>query len=180
MWVFVFLAALLATPCAFAQSYDAPPVVNARRVDGGGQATASMDVNAPPAAVWAVLTDCANARRFMRELISCRIIERGEGWEVREHRVRGWVLRPVLRSVARIDLTPNQRFAFRRIGGDWERSDGEWRLTPIDGGRGTRVEYTIDAAMRGPIPVPQARLIRTVRNTLSNLRHEAEVHAAAS
>lgn len=166
---------LFAWPAA-AQNYTAAPTVTAQRVGDGGQARASVDVRAPPAAVWAVLIDCANARRFMRDLISCRILDRGEGWEVREHRVRGWVFKPVMRSVARITLTPPRRFAFHRIDGDWSRSEGEWRLTPIDGGRGTHVEYQIDAAIPGPIPasLSQSRLVRSVRNTLADLRREAE------
>lgn len=170
---FLFLALmLLATPAA-AQNYDAAPVVTAARAGEGGSANASMDVRAPPAAVWAVLADCANARRFMRDLISCRVLERGPGWEIREHRIRGWLLKPVMRNVLRIDLTPNQQLAFRRVEGDWARSQGEWRLAPIDSGRGTRVTYRIEAALDGPVNVPQSTLINGVRNTLVALRREA-------
>jgi uncharacterized protein YndB with AHSA1/START domain len=181
--VFALLAAaLVVTAPAAAQNYRAAPVVNAQRSGDGGAASASMDVRAPPAAVWAVLMDCANARRFMRDLISCRIVERGQGWEVREHRVRGWMLKPVLRSVSRITLTPNRRFAFSRVEGDWERSEGAWVLTPIDGGRGTHVEYSIDAALPGPVPagLSRGRLVNSVRTTLLDLRREAEAHPAAS
>jgi uncharacterized protein YndB with AHSA1/START domain len=173
------LALAFAVPAA-AQDYDAAPAVSAQRSGDGGRASASMDVNAPPEAVWAVLSDCGQARRFMRDLISCRVIERGEGWDIREHRVRGWPLRPVMRNVSRITLEPNRRLAFRRIEGDWTRSEGEWRLTPIDDGRGTHVEYQIDAAISGPISVPQSRLVSSVRGTLANLRREAERAAAPS
>jgi uncharacterized protein YndB with AHSA1/START domain len=175
------LALFFAVPVA-AQSYGAAPQVSAHRSGGGGRADASVDVRAPPSAVWSILSDCGQARRFMRDLISCRVLDRGQGWDVREHRVRGWVLRPVMRNVSRITLEPNRRLAFRRIEGDWTRSEGEWRLTPIDGGRGTHVEYTIDAALSGPIPagLSQSRLVSSVRNTLADLRREAERAAAPS
>jgi uncharacterized protein YndB with AHSA1/START domain len=168
-------ALALAAPAA-AQNYGAAPVVSAQRAGDGGRASASMDVQAPPSAVWAILSDCGQARRFMRDLISCRVLDRGHGWDIREHRVRGWALRPVMRNVSRITLEPNRRLAFHRIEGDWTRSEGEWRLTPIDGGRGTHVEYQIEAAFRGPIPagLSQSRLVASVRNTLANLRREAE------
>ena len=170
--------ALLAAPApAQAQNYDAAPVVTGRRDgDNGGAARASMDVHAPPDAVWAVLSDCDSATRFMRNLISCRVLDHGDGWDVREHRVRGGPFRGVMRNVSRITLEPNRRLAFHRIEGDWTRSEGEWRLTPIDNGRGTHVEYEITAAVDGGLPfgLTQSFMINSVRNTLAALRREAE------
>jgi len=176
MRLVLFLTALMTAPVAAAQDYQSAPAVNARRAGDGGEAYASMDVRAPPAAVWSVLADCSQARRYMARLISCRILERGEGWEVREHRVRGWPLRPALRNVSRLDFTPNRLLTFAAIEGDWTRSYGEWRLTPIDGGHGTRVEYRLDAALAGGLPpsLSQASLIDTVRRTLVALRRESE------
>jgi uncharacterized protein YndB with AHSA1/START domain len=181
--VLVFLALMLmaAAPAA-AQNYAAAPVVNARRVGDGGEARASMDVDAPPSVVWSILSDCGQARKFMRNLLSCRVLERGNGWDVREHRSRGWMLMPALRNVSRITLEPNRRLSFHLIEGDWARSDGEWTLTPIDGGRGTHVTYRISAALAGraPVGIPQSQLINSVRSTLAALRREAERQPAAS
>ncbi len=178
----LFAAALFAAP-AYAQNYDAAPVVTGQREGAdGGAARASMDVRAPPEAVWGVLADCPNATRYMRNLVSCRVLDRGDGWEVREHRVRGGPFLGVLRNVSRIVLEPHRRLSFRRIEGDWSRSEGEWRLTPIDGGRGTHVEYEISAAMDGGLPpgISQGFMYRSVRRTLSALRREAERQPAAS
>lgn len=169
---------LFASP-AFAANYNAPPVVTAHRVGNGGEARASVDIHAPPVRVWSVLSDCAHARRFMRGLISCRVVQRGSGWEVREHRIHGWLLHPVMRNVLRISLTPNRRLAFHRISGDWARSEGAWTLTSIDDGRGTHVAYHINAAVNGPVSVPQATLTNGVRTTLADLRRVAEARAAA-
>jgi len=171
----IVLALFIVAP-ASAQDYRAAPQVVAQRDGNGGRASAAMDVAAPPQAVWAILSDCANARRYMRELISCRVLERGDGWDVREHRVRGWPLKPVLRSVSRITLEPYRRLAFHRLDGDWTRSDGEWRLTPIDGGRGTHVEYEWDAAIRSPFPGSWTLsvLVGRMRSSLLDLRREAE------
>src|SRR6185312_5164018 len=153
------------------------PIVSAHRSGHGAEARASVDIHASPARVWSVLSDCAHARRFMRDLISCRVLARGPGWEVREHRIRGWLLKPVMRNVLRVSLTPNRRLAFRRISGDWARSQGSWTLTPIENGRGAHVSYHINAAIDGPIPVPRSRLIDGVRTTLSDLRTVAEASA---
>lgn len=172
----LMLIALLAAPAAAAQQYAAAPLVAAHRQDDGGETRASMDVQAPPAAVWRVLTTCAGAERIMSELISCRVVDRGERFEVFEHRVRGWPLQPVLRNVSRVELQPNARIAFRRIDGDWTRSEGEWVLTPIDGGAGTHIEYRWSAALRNGPPywLSQPLLVSRVRRTLLAVRREAE------
>lgn len=178
----LILAALAIAPCANAQSYEEAPIVSARRVGDGGEARATMDVQAPPAAVWNVLSDCNQARRFMRNLVSCRVLESGSGWDVREHRSRGWPPGRVMRNVSRIELEPNRRLSFHLVEGDWTRSDGEWVLTPIDGGRGTHVEYRISAAIRGGLPagLSQSLLIGSVRGTLAALRREAERSSATA
>jgi uncharacterized protein YndB with AHSA1/START domain len=174
-WLTLAVLLFAGSPAA-AQQYGEPPSVVVRRAGEADVARASMDVHAPPAAVWDLIADCDHARRLMQELLSCRVLEQGEGWEVREHRVRGWLLRPVLRNVARVEFEPNRRLSFRRVAGDWSRSDGEWVLTPIDGGRGTHVQYTLRAAFEGPLPDSFTRsLIRKrVRSTLTALRREAE------
>ena len=179
---FLCLVALLLAPSAAAQSYEAAPAVSAHRDGDGGEAQASMDVDAPPSAVWSILSDCARAQSFMRNLISCRVLERGNGWDVREHRSRGWLLHPVMRNVSRITLDPDRRLSFRLVEGDWTRSDGEWTLAPIDGGRGTHVTYRINAAVSGGVPagISQALLVSSVRGTLAALRREAEHRGVAS
>jgi len=176
--LFSLALSCLASP-AFAANYDAPPAVTAHRAGNGGEARASVDIHATPARVWSVLSSCAHARRFMRDLLSCRVVQRGHGWEVREHRIRGWLLHPVMRNVLRVTLTPNRRLAFHRVSGDWARSEGAWTLTPIDNGRGTHVSYHITAAINGPVSVPQATLIRGVRTTLTDLRRVSQARAAA-
>ncbi len=177
--LFISLAFVFLASPAFAANYNAPPVVTAHRAGNGGEARASVDIHAPPARVWSVLSDCAHARRFMRDLISCRVLERGRGWELREHRIRGWLLRPVMRNVLRVTLTPNRRLAFHRVSGDWARSQGAWTLTPIDNGRGAHVTYHISAAINGAVSVPQSTLINGVRRTLADLRRVSEAPASA-
>jgi uncharacterized protein YndB with AHSA1/START domain len=176
------ILALLAAAPAAAQDYAAAPVVTARRDGDGGEARASMDVRAPPTVVWSILSDCTQARKFMRNLISCRVLQRGDGWDVREHRSRGWPLHPVMRNVSRVTLEPNRRLSFRLVEGDWTRSDGEWTLTPIDNGRGTHVTYRINAAIAGGAPagISRSLLVGSVRGTLAALRREAERRLDAS
>jgi carbon monoxide dehydrogenase subunit G len=162
----------LATP-ALAADFNAAPQVNVRAEGDGGAASASVDIAAPPAAVWAALTDCAGYPRYMPGVISCRIVSKGPGFEVREQKIKGLPLMKPLTNVFRADMTPPSRFSFHRVGGDWKRSEGEWRLTAVPGG--THVTYEIHVAMAGSAP---AGLVRSsvasgLPRSLEALRKEA-------
>ncbi len=152
--IVLLLALAAATPVA-AADFNAKPAVSVRAEGDGGAANASVDIAAPPSAVWAALTDCAGAPRYMPGLVSCRIVSRGPGFEVREQKIRGLPLMKPLTNVFRADLTPPSRFKFHRVGGDWKRSEGEWRLTAIPGG--THVTYEIHVAMNGAAPAGLVR-----------------------
>ena len=171
-----FVAAAFIPAVALAQSYDAAPAVQAMAVAGSAASvSASMDVAASPSVVWSTLIDCANATRFMPKLISCKVLEKGPGWEVREHRLKGGVFKPVMRNVFRADFTPGRRLAFHRVAGDWKKSEGEWRLSPIDGGKGTHVTYHTDVAVDGPVPVSWVRsaVAKGMPQSMRALRDEA-------
>lgn len=170
---FVVLAALaLASPAA-AADFNAKPAVSVRAEGDGGAASASVDIAAPPKAVWAALTDCAGYPRYMPGVISCRIVSKGPGYEVREQKIRGLPLMKPLTNVFRADLTPPSDFRFHRVGGDWKRSEGEWKITAIPGG--SHVTYEIHVAMAGTAP---AGLVRSsvasgLPKSLEALRKEA-------
>jgi hypothetical protein len=164
------VAVLLATP-ANAQNYGATPTVSAQRAGDGGRASASMDVRAPPSAVWAILSDCGQARRFMRDLVSCRVLDRGEGWDIREHRVRGFPLGPIMRNVSRITLEPNRRLAFRRVEGDWTRSEGEFgRRMAVNPDR-RRARHARRVSDRRRVPRPDPRRHFPIASRLQRPQH---------
>ena len=140
---------------AHAQSYDAAPEIQTRKgADSSAVVDAAFDIHASPKAVWSTLIDCAGATRFMPKLISCRVLQKGpeDRWEIREHRLKGGLFKPEMRNVFRADFTPNRRLSFHRIDGDWKKSEGQWTLTPIDGGHGAHVTYHTEVAVDGPVP----------------------------
>jgi len=169
---------------ALAAAYQAAPTVAARATsDAAASVESQMDVAAPPKVVWATLVDCANATRFMPKLISCKILQKGPGdrWEVREHVLKGNMLKPKMRNVFRADFSPPHRLAFRRVAGDWKRSEGVWTITPIDGGRGSHVAYHTDVALNGPVPVSMVRaaVLKGMPEAMLALRRECVSRAGA-
>jgi carbon monoxide dehydrogenase subunit G len=143
-----------------------------------GMIRAAIDIAAPQAAVWSVMTDCALAPRMVDNLKSCRILDRDpQGrWDIREQ-VSRMTFIPSVRTVFREDFDPPQKMTFHRTGGDLAVIEGEWRLIPH--GDGVRVTY--EARVAAPFSVPgwvaRIALRHDVPQALLALRREAMARA---
>jgi carbon monoxide dehydrogenase subunit G len=139
---------------------------------------AAIDVAAPEAVVWSVMTDCDLAPKMVANLKSCRILERDpQGrWDIREE-VSKMTFAPSVRTVYREDFEPTHRMAFHRTGGDLKVFEGDWRLEP----HGDEVRVTYEARVAAPFAVPgwMARLAlrHDVPMALLALRREAMARA---
>jgi uncharacterized protein YndB with AHSA1/START domain len=143
-----------------------------------GRVRAVVDIDASPERVWAIMTDCATAGRMITNLASCRIVsgDQRKGWDVREHVTRRNFVFPGMRIVFRSDYEPVSRIRFRLVEGDLRVEQGEWRLQPLDGGRGTRVFYDNRLAVDWPVPKAMMReaLRKDTPKVLMNLRRACE------
>lgn len=147
---------------------------------GGAQlGRAVVDIDAPPAVVWKLMTDCAAIRRIMPSNRGCRVLSRDGASEVVEHIVKT-PLMPNLRTVFRQDFTPQKRILITRVDGDLKVIGGEWRLQALPGGR-SRVSQ--EMRMQPGFPAPGMMVRSFLRDELSeglaNLRREAEAAAKA-
>ena len=160
-------AAFAMTNGAYAAAGD--PAVQVES-DGKTDAThirAHIDIAAPPAVVWAVITDCARSPQIIPNLESCRIVKRDAAgkWDVREHIINWATLLPRLRTVVRNTYDTGRRLVFKLIDGDMRISEGEWRLDPI--ARGTRLSY--NALMAPNFPVPKVLIEQALYQDFPNL-----------
>jgi carbon monoxide dehydrogenase subunit G len=130
----------------------------------------AIDIDASPRQVWAVLVDCAQARKVIANMTVCRVVEKGAGWDVREQVSQGNVFVPTIRSLVRADYTPYTRITFRKAGGDLKAMNGEWRLEAR--GNGTRVIYEnrVAADIKLPADVVRAGMKADCGKVLVNLR----------
>ncbi len=139
-----------------------------------GVVHAAVDIAAPPATVWRVMTDCAHAPRLVVNLKSCRVIDRDPlgRWDVREHISKGGLIMPAVRSVFRSEYDKPRTITFHRVGGDLKVLEGSWRLEPLNGGTGTRVIYEtrVAANFAAPAPIVRQVLRHDVPKALTNLR----------
>lgn len=173
-------AGLLATAMGLAgQALAAAPPPSVQVTSDGPAAVvhATMEVAAPPAVVWKALTDPASIVRVMVSVKSVRVLQSDSAgrWEVREQVTKGG-LAPSLRVVTRAEFQPNVSMRFHRIDGDLKQLDGEWKLTPLDGGAHTAMTY--DSRMTPPIAAPafivRSALRKDTIQSMTNLRDASE------
>jgi hypothetical protein len=143
-----------------------------------GVILAAIDVAAPQAAVFAVMTDCDLAPKMVANLKSCRILERDpQGrWDIREE-VSKRTFAPPVRTVYREDFEPPRSMVFHRTGGDLKLFEGSWTLEP----HGGQVRVTYEARVAAPFAVPgwvaRLALRHDVPMALLALRREAIARA---
>ena len=135
---------------------------------------ASIDIAAPPLAVWGVITDCARQPQIVPNLESCRIVKHDPAgrWDIREHIINWAALMPKLRTVVRTSYDGIHRMLFKRVDGDMRISEGEWRIEPTANARASRLYYT--ALVAPKMPVPQFMVEHAVQNDLPNLLRSIE------
>lgn len=144
---------------------------------GGVQlARGVVDINASPAVVWKVMTDCAAQRRIIPSNRGCRVLDRKPGSETIEHILKTPMSN--VRSVFRQDEEFQKRLVITRLDGDLKVLSGEYRLQALPGG-GTRVSQELHMQPGFPAPGPMVRdfLRGEVSNGLANLKREAEAAA---
>lgn len=107
--------------------------------------TAAKVVNAPPEAVWAVVTDFENYPRFMTQTIEEKVLERqGDKMLVEQTlAIKVWQL-PTVDLTYRLayQLKPASRIRFWHAGGPLEGTYGGWDFVPAGPNR-TFVFYTL-------------------------------------
>jgi carbon monoxide dehydrogenase subunit G len=147
------LAALAAPMAASGQSEPAVTIGHDEERDAM-VVHAAIDIGARPATVWAVITDCDRAPKFVPNMESCRIVERDpkDRWQVRET-VLNIMLLPRIRSLSRLEFDKGRRIAFKQAGGgDMRIAEGEWRLEPLQKGKATRLRYDAVLALNMAVP----------------------------
>ena len=154
-----------------AERLDLTPVRDAR--DGSHGLRAEFDIAAPISIVWAVLIDCDTAPQHVPGMQSCKVLEQDRAglWDIREHRVKLPWFPLVLRNVVRSDYEPLTRLRYQKARPDGQRLDGDWRLTPINGGASTRIVYV--GYLTGVLPIPELILRAYVREGIEAVRTES-------
>jgi ribosome-associated toxin RatA of RatAB toxin-antitoxin module len=158
---------------------DVPVQATAVPDAGGGQRIrAAVRIEAPPKRVFAVMTDCARALRYVPGLELCQVLSAAPDrqWEQIEHRAKPFWFLPASTYVFRAEYEPDRSVRFRHVRGDFSRNEGAWELLPLDSASATLVTYEVAAELRAPVPdwVVTRALRRELPRLLRALRDYAE------
>ncbi len=113
----------------------------------------SIEIDATPEQVMAVLTDFRAYAEFLPEIEAVEVVSARDGvWEVCFH---AHVIRP-LQYTLRLEQHGVQRLSWSHLGGLFTSNDGSWELDPVQGDDGPRTHatYAIDLVLG--VFVPQA------------------------
>jgi hypothetical protein len=143
------------------------------RDDAAMDVFSAVNIAASPEMIWTVMTDCDRSLEIVDKMKSCRITAQGEGWDIREQKLRSGIVTTT--SVFRSDYDFPRTIRISKAGGDMEVQEGVWRLEPVGDGI-TRVSYR--AASCPSFPVPSGLLKRAMKKDvpeiLRRLRDAAE------
>ena len=192
----VLLGALLALTWVSAAGAWTPDAVVRQVLDRGeafaevksGEAPGSLvirgavDIKAEPDRVWAVVVDCSQARRLLPFVKTCRVVEEGPNWDIREHVIDYGLFAPRVTSRFRSDYAEDHILSFHCVeGGDLKECAGEWRLEPVGDDGTLRLTYENRLVMpfKAPMGTVKRLLRRDVLKGLRGLRQMAAGRTAA-
>jgi ribosome-associated toxin RatA of RatAB toxin-antitoxin module len=142
---------------------------------------AAVRIAAPPATVFRVMTDCAEALTFVPHLKRCAVLETAPDWSwqlIAQRLDYGWYA-PALDYVIRADYTPDRSVAMRQVRGDFVVNEGRWELEPLSDGVHTLLTYEIHAVPPSYVPtwLQRRSVVRELPAMLRALRNRAEQSA---
>lgn len=138
----------------------------------------TLPVKADPSEIYPILKDMEKYPEFMHDLVSVEVLERQEAATVTKwvSNVDGRIIRWTEQDI--FD-DAKMHIAYRQIEGDLKKFEGEWVLTPIDGG--TEIKLTVDfefgipmiAGLLNPILKKKVRvnsenMLKAIKDRLEN------------
>jgi hypothetical protein len=170
------------------QKLNQREVVIRAKVDQGSQrkgtVRAAIQIEASPDIVFGMMTNCADALRYVPHLEECRVRDAAPdgSWQLIEHEIDfGWYT-PRLRWVFRVDFEGKSAMRFRQVSGDFKANEGMWELEPDDTGTRTLLRYRAYIDPPGFVPnwLARSTFKRELPQMLQDLRRLCEAQQAAS
>ena len=131
------------------------------------EATRTVEIDRPPAEVFAFLAEGENNLRWRSGVLDIRHTSGQGRGAVYEQGVKGPFGRRVPADYEVTEYEPNRRLGFRAVAGP-VRPEGSYELTPSDAGA-TRVTFSLHCTPRGLAKLMTPMVARTMRAEVAQL-----------
>ncbi|HET7809337.1 MAG TPA: SRPBCC family protein [Steroidobacteraceae bacterium] len=147
-----------------------------------GTVRAAVRIEAPPAVVFRMMIQCADALVYVPHLRVCRVRDQApdQSWLLVEHQIDfGWYA-PAVNWTFRADLVTDRSIKFHQVSGDFKANEGLWELEPTPDGATTLLLYQAYIDPPGFVPNWLARSTwkRELPQMLADLRRRCEAAQA--
>jgi hypothetical protein len=128
----------------------------------------AAEVDAPPAAIWQILTACEIAPEYIPNVVSCEKVEELDGGraDLFVQTIKPIFFLPTFEHVFRLDYTPYSRIDVHRVSGPIAHMEGSWWLLPQDSGR---ILLIYHVAVDPGLPIPRFLVRATMKRDLPKI-----------
>lgn len=128
----------------------------------------AAEVDAPPAAIWKILTACELAPEYIPNVVSCKKVEELDGGraDLFVQTIKPIFFLPTFEHVFRLDYTPYTRIDVHRVSGPIAYMEGSWWLLPQDSGR---ILLVYQVAVDPGLPLPRFLVRATMKRDLPQI-----------
>jgi len=156
-------------------------IVNAERGDRPLTVVVRIaaEVDAPPTAIWQILTACEIAPEYVPNVVSCKKVEELDGGraDLFVQEIKPIFFLPTFEHVFRLDYTPHTRIDVHRVSGPIEHMEGSWWLLPQDNGR---ILLVYQVAVDPGLPIPRFLVRATMKRDLPKIMMAVRERAEAA
>jgi hypothetical protein len=128
----------------------------------------AAEVDAPPTALWKILTACEIAPEYIPNVVSCKKLEELDGGraDLFVQTIKPIFFLPTFEHVFRLDYTPYSRIDVHRVSGPIAYMEGSWWLLPQENGR---VLLVYQVAVDPGLPIPRFLVRATMKRDLPKI-----------
>jgi hypothetical protein len=139
----------------------------------------AAEVDAPPPAIWRILTACEIAPEYVPNVVSCKKLESLDDGraDLFVQEIKPIFFLPTFEHVFRLDYTPYSRIDVHRVSGPIEYMEGSWWLVPQDSGR---ILLVYQVAVDPGLPIPRFLVRATMKRDLPKIMMAVRERAEAA
>jgi hypothetical protein len=139
----------------------------------------AAEVDAPPHAIWQILTACEIAPEYVPNVVSCKKVEELDGGrgDLFVQTIKPIFFLPTFEHVFRLDYTPYTRIDVHRVSGPIAYMEGSWWLLPQESGR---ILLVYQVAVDPGLPIPRFLVRATMKRDLPKIMMAVRARAESA